>query len=156
MNQAIQKYYSYCIFSYNTTGSVNESQWKTINYLLHSDNIPYNLPSSFREEDDCCWHMTTDDGVSPFDIDSSPWAIGSGELKNEWKIDTRSGTFVSTIDHFEWKKKQQQTNETVSTLHTNEVSELSSKYISPCGMKCEKFSSANKLFRVTYLVLHFQ
>jgi hypothetical protein len=30
-----------------------------------------------------CWRMMTDEGVSPFDTNSSPWAFGSGVLIKE-------------------------------------------------------------------------
>jgi hypothetical protein len=53
----------------------------TVTRMLQT-KFEVNLPSSFREEDDCC-RMTTDVGVSRFDTNSSPWAFGSGKLKNK-------------------------------------------------------------------------
>jgi hypothetical protein len=54
----------------------------TVTRMLQT-KFEVNMSSSFREEDDC-WRMTTDAGISPFDTNSSPWAFGSGELKSRW------------------------------------------------------------------------
>jgi hypothetical protein len=56
-----------------------------------------NLLSSFREEDDC-WRMTTDAGASPFDTNSSPWAFGSGELKNDTFSRILQYVYICLID----------------------------------------------------------
>jgi hypothetical protein len=50
----------------------------TVTMMLQS-KFEVNLPSSFREEDDC-WRMATNARASPFYTNSSPWAFGSGEL----------------------------------------------------------------------------
>lgn len=62
-------------------------------------------------------------------------------------------SFVTMVLKTRNTEQDVQTNETEPMLHSNVESELSSDRISPCGIRCEKYSSAIKLFRVTALVL---